>query len=81
MLPALAIVSIPVLPAAGLDSAGFGLMAIAGLFWIAALYLCSIAPVVAGHSRRSVNETLTYGLTTLAMLAGTAGVAVALFGL
>lgn len=67
LLPALAIVSIPVVLAAGLDSAGFGLMAIAGLFWIAAL-LSARSPrwLQVNPDHRSTD--LTYGLTTLAML-------------
>ncbi|MGI9648227.1 MAG: hypothetical protein ACR2OI_06880 [Acidimicrobiia bacterium] len=81
MLHLLAVVSIPALLAARLDSAGLAFVAAAGLLWAAGIYLCSTAPVVAGRRRRSVNETLTSALTTLAALLAVVGAIAALLGL
>ena len=74
MLQVLVLSAIPALAAASLGSAGLALLAGAGLLWAAALYACSVAPVVAGSLGRSVNEAVA---TTCSVLAG----AVAILGI
>ncbi len=57
--------AIPAILAAGFDSPGFALLAAAGATWAAALYICSVAPVITGGTT-SVNERLSTGMSVLA---------------
>lgn len=65
--------AIPVVLAAGYDSAGFGLVAGGGLLWAAALFVCSDAPVVVGR-RATLNESAGALLSLLAAALAITGV-------
>ncbi len=67
--------AIPATLAAGFDSVGLALVAGAGAVWAAALYICSVAPVIAGGAT-SVNERLSTGLSMLAASLTLVGIAV-----
>ena len=56
---------IPAALAAAFDSAGFALLAGAGLVWATAIAVCSMAPVVAGKNH-TANETIAQGLSMIA---------------
>ncbi len=73
MITVLVLSAIPALLAAGLDSVGLALVAGAGLVWAAALYACSVAPVVAGQDR-NVNEIVATRLSMVAATIATIGV-------
>jgi hypothetical protein len=67
--------AIPAALATAFDSVGFGLLAVAGGLWAAALGVCSTAPVIAGR-RHTVNETVAATLSLLAAGIATLGLAV-----
>ncbi len=64
--------AIPAVMAAGFDSLGLALLAAAGLVWAAALYVCSVAPVVAWR-QASITESVATGLSTAAAVTAIAG--------
>jgi hypothetical protein len=57
--------AIPAVLAAELDSLGLALLALVGLVWAAALYVCSVAPVVSGRGV-TITETVATGLSSMA---------------
>ena len=73
MITVLVLSAVPALLAAGLDSVGLALVAGAGLVWAAALYACSVAPIVAGPGH-NVNEVVATRLSMLAATMATTGV-------
>jgi len=75
MTTILILTAIPAALATALDSVGFGLMAVAGGLWAAALGVCSVAPVVAGRGH-TINEIIASTLSMLAAAIGTVGLAV-----
>jgi len=80
MVQVLLAASLPAVLAAGLDSAGLGLVAWAGVVWAASLYICSSAPVVAGQSGRSINEAVASVMEMIAIVIAVAGIAAFILG-
>ena len=72
MMTLLALSAIPAVLAAGFDSLALALLAVAGLVWTAALYVCSVAPVVAGRGV-TTSETVASGLSTMAGIVAAVG--------
>ena len=72
MMIVLLLSAIPAVLAAGFDSFALALLALAGGVWAAALYVCSVAPVVAGQ-RTTITETVATGLSTVAGMVGVLG--------
>jgi hypothetical protein len=79
MITVLVLAAIPAAVAAGFDSVGFGLLAVAGLAWAGALYACSVAPMIVGEKHNG-NEAIAAGLSTVAALVALAGI-IAMFPL
>jgi len=69
--------AIPAVLAAGFDSAPMALLAVAGLVWAAGLYVCSVAPLVAGR-RATITEIVATGLSTTAAFVASLGLLMAL---
>ena len=76
MTMALMFTVIPAALAAAFDSVAFALLAGAGLLWVAAIAVCSTAPVVAGRSH-TINESVASTLSIFA--AGIAIIGLAVF--
>jgi hypothetical protein len=72
MITVLALSAIPAVLAAGFDSFAMALLAVAGLVWAAALYVCSVAPVVSGQGV-SITETVATGLSATAAVVAALG--------
>lgn len=66
--------AVPATLAAGFDSPGLALLAVAGFLWAAAVFVCSTAPLIAGISS-SLNERIS---TLLSVAAGSTAAAGAL---
>lgn len=77
MITVLALSAIPAVLAAGFDSTAMALLAVAGLVWAAALYVCSAAPLVAGR-RAMITEIVATGLSTTAAFVASIGLLMAL---
>ena len=74
MLVMLALSTIPALLAAGFDSVGLAVIAIAGVMWAAGISLCTTAPVVAARSGSALNTRLAIALSMVAAALATGGV-------
>jgi hypothetical protein len=72
MTPVLALGAVPVIMAAGFESVWLALFAGVGLVWAAAIYVCSMAPMVAGRER-NLNEAVAETLSIVAAVAATTG--------
>lgn len=65
MTTVLVLSAIPAVLAAGFDSVGLALLAVAGLMWAGALYTCTVAPVIVDR-HHNLNESLAVMLSLLA---------------
>lgn len=72
MITLLALSTIPAVLAAGFDSLALALLAVAGLVWAAALYVCSVAPLVTGRGV-TTTEVVASGLSTMAGIVAAVG--------
>ena len=74
MLLILSLSTIPALLAAGFDSVGLAVVAIAGVTWAAGISLCTTFPLVAARSGQALNDRIAVVLSTVAAVLAIVGV-------
>ena len=73
----LALSTIPAMLAAGFDSIGLGVVAVAGVVWAVGISLCTSAPLVAARSGSALNGRLAIAFSMVAAALATGGVILA----